>query len=103
MGDLSQVPVITCLDVLAHSYPGPEAVFDLGRYPEKLALVPQARGSLLVANVLSLRSLLLPSILPLSSDYIWPSEDISQTMADPNTRIVHLVSRLAQSWIDLVE
>lgn len=32
MGDLSQVPVVTCLDVLAHPYPGTKAVFDLGRY-----------------------------------------------------------------------
>jgi hypothetical protein len=36
MGDLSQVPVVTCLDVFAHPYPGIEAVFDLGRYPENL-------------------------------------------------------------------
>lgn len=36
MGDSSQVPVVTCLDVLAHPYPGIEAVFDLGRYPENL-------------------------------------------------------------------
>jgi hypothetical protein len=36
MGDSSQVPVITCLDVLAHPYPSIEAVFDLGRYPENL-------------------------------------------------------------------
>jgi hypothetical protein len=72
MGDLSQVPVITCLEVLAHPYPGTEAVFDLSQYQGKLSPLPQARGSLLVAHVLSLRSLPSPPILPLSSDYIWP-------------------------------
>jgi hypothetical protein len=47
MGDSSQVPIVTCLDALAHPYPGTEAVFDSGRYPENLeeAHVDKSDGS----------------------------------------------------------